>query len=214
MKFTKITISCLFAALGSVALAQSKTDSGFYGIGTFGTSTINGNLNATGGGAGVSQTQGNGWQIGLGFDLNKYLAFEGTYGQLFKSVSDLSMPGVNWTNNSATNASGFNFSALGKFNILENTELFAGTAIMLGSVNSKAFQNAQGTIQKSDETKNFNPMGLTAGVNFALDRKTSIRVSYSAFKSFTWDHAAGVNTNAYSESDKVSALNLGLIVKF
>ena len=214
MKFTKSiwAIACVFSCAG--ALAQSKDESGFYGIGAFGTSSVKGTITSNTGTPGNVTNQGNGWQIGLGYDISKDFAVEGTYGQFFKSVSTVYVPAYSYTNNNSTNASGFTFTALAKKQISENVRIFAGPSLMIGTVSMNQYELSGGTTTARNDSKSFNPLGVVVGASFALDNKTDLRLAYGSYNKFTWDHPTATNSNAYSESDKISSLYFSLATKF
>jgi hypothetical protein len=214
MNLTKLTLSVFCVIFSAGAFAQAKDESGFYGIGSFGTSSVKGTISTSSGSAGSATSQGNGWQIGLGYDINKYLAFEGTYGQFFKSVSNFTNTSSNYVNNDTTNASGFTFTLLGKAQVSENVRLFAGPSLMMGSVSDDQYKLDSGKVTARNDSKSFNPIGIVVGASFALDNKTDLRLSYGTYKSFTWDHAAATNSSAYSETDKISSLYFSLATKF
>jgi len=214
MKLTKLILAAGCVIACATAFAQSKDESGFYGIGAFGTSSVKGSITSSSGTPGNSTTQGNGWQIGLGYDINKDFAVEATYGQFFKSVSNVYVPAYSYTNNSTTNADGFSFTLLGKKQISENVRLFAGPALMVGKVSGDIYQVSSGTTTAASDSKTFTPFGIVVGASFALDNKTDLRLSYGTYNKFTWNHPAGTNSNSYSESDKISTLYFSLATKF
>jgi opacity protein-like surface antigen len=179
MKFTKLILAAVCAISTASSFAQAKDESGFYGIGAFGTSSVKGTITSSSGTPGNATTQGNGWQIGLGYDINKDFAVEGTYGQFFKSVSNAYVPAYSYTNNSTTNASGFSFTALGKKQVSENVRLFAGPSVMIGTVSMSQYELSGGTTTARNDSKSFNPFGVVLGASFALDSKTDLRLSYA-----------------------------------
>jgi len=213
MKFTKLILATVCVVSSASALAQAKEESGYYGIGSFGTSSVKGAITTTGT-TGSSTTQGNGWQIGLGYDINKNFAVEGVYGQFFKSVSNFTNTTSSYINNSTTNADGFAFTFLGKTQVSENVRLFAGPSLMMGKVSSNIYQLDSGTTTASNGSKSFNTFGIVVGASFALDNKTDLRFAYGKYNGFTWDHAAGTNSSAYSENDKLSTIYFSLASKF
>ena len=213
MKFTKLILATVCVISSASALAQAKEESGYYGIGAFGTSTVKGAVSDSSGSANVT-TQGNGWQIGLGYDINKNFAVEGVYGQFFKNVSNLSNPTSTYITNSTTNADGFAFTFLGKKQVSENVSLFGGPSLMMGKVSQDSYKLDSNKITASSDSKSFNTFGLVVGASFALDTKTDLRAAYGKYNGFTWDHPAGTNTTAYSEKDKISTLYFSLTSKF
>jgi hypothetical protein len=213
MKFNKLILATVCVISSASALAQAKEESGYYGIGAFGTSSVKGAL-ADSSGSGNSTTQGNGWQIGLGYDINKNFAVEGVYGQFFKSVSNFTNTSSSYVSNSTTNANGFAFTFLGKTQVSENVRLFGGPSLMMGKVSQDSYKLDSGNTTASSDSKSLNTFGLVVGASFALDTKTDLRVAYGKYNGFTWDHPAGTNTSAYSEKDKLSTLYFSLASKF
>ena len=214
MNFTKLILASALVISSTGAFAQAKDESGFYGIGAFGTSSVKGTITSSSGTPGNAKSEGNGWQIGLGYDINKDFAVEGTYGQFFKSVSNVYVPAYSYTNNNSTNASGFTFTLLGKKQVSENVRLFAGPSLMMGTVSMSQYELQSGTTTSRNDSKKFNPLGVVLGASFALDSKTDLRLSYGTYNKFTWDHPAATNSSAYSESDKISSLYFSLATKF
>jgi Outer membrane protein beta-barrel domain len=218
MNKLKIAATVALTLASVTALAQSNNDSGFYGLGQFGTTKNTEKFTNTDGGSGDSESQGNGWMLGLGYDFDKNFAFEGSYGQFYKAVNVDNYHNANssYINNKSnkTNATGFVFTALAKMQASENVRLFAGPSLMLLKVKGDySSQYKSGSTNYTDAGGNSfskNIPGLTVGAAFALDTKTDLRVTYNMMKETEFpSDSAGVTSKA-----KLSTMLFGLAIKF
>lgn len=218
MKKLKIAAAVLLTLASAATFAQKKNDSGFYGLGQFGTTKVTETITNTDGGSGDSETQGNGWMLGLGYDFDENFAFEGSYGQFYKSVLNDTYHNANssYINNTSrtVNATGFMFTALAKMQASENVRVFAGPSLMIFKVkgdSSERYKNGSNDYTESGSfsfTKNI--PGVTVGAAFALDPKTDLRITYNKMKetSFPSD-SVGISTKS-----NLSSMNFGLAIKF
>jgi hypothetical protein len=218
MNKLKIAAAVVLTLASAASFAQSKSEAGFYGLGQFGTTKVSETITNSDGGSGDSETQGNGWMLGLGYDFDKNFAVEGSYGQFYKAVNIDNYHNANssYINNRSNkiNATGFMFTALAKMQASENVRLFAGPSLMIFKVKGDSSNRYKdGNNDYTDTggmsfTKNI--PGVTVGAAFALDTKTDLRVTYNMMKEVEFP-----NDNAgITSKSKLSTLLFGLAIKF
>lgn len=219
MKKLKITAAVVLTLASAVSFAQNNNDSGFYGLGQFGTTKVSETIATSNGGLGDSETQGNGWMLGLGYDFDKNFAVEGSYGQFYKAVNidNYHNADSSYINNRSNkvNATGFMFTALGKMQASENVRVFAGPSLMIFKVKGDSSDRYKDGNNNYTETGGMSFTktipGLTVGAAFALDTKTDLRVTYNMMKEteFPTDSNDGVVAKS-----KLTTLLFGLAIKF
>ncbi len=218
MNKLKIAAAIALTFASAATFAQSTNDSGFYGLGQFGTTKVSEDITNTDGGFGDSETQGNGWMLGLGYDFDKNFAVEGSYGQFYKAVNNDNYQNANasYINNRAlkVNATGFMFTALAKMQASENVRVFAGPSLMIFKVKqdySERYLNGSNNYTETGGTSfTRNIPGLTVGAAFALDTKTDLRITYNKMKETDFpSDSAGITAKS-----KLSTMLVGLSIKF
>ena len=210
----KITTLALLSLLLTQAHAETS-DTGFYGTANFGNTNVHGTVKMTGYLDGKSDTNSNTWSLGLGYDINKYFGVEGGYSQFFKRNSSWSSGSL--INNSNKEASGLFINALAKYEVSKGIKIFGGPSVITAKIKENSAYVNGTTTQYTNSSKSITPFGYIIGASLALDDRTDVRISYSAYNKFSWSHPAGTGTSVYpanTETDKVSLIHLGISVKF
>ncbi len=207
MQKIKLLAAITLALASSASFAQASK-SGFYGVAQFGTAQIKdsytGATDATINATGTIAT--NAWQIGLGYDLNEYLAVEATAGSALKAESKVTTS-EGYVNSVKQNISAYSISGFGKLPI-GNIKLMAGpTYTMFNSTYSVA--NSTETVEK---TVSKGLLGLTVGASIALDAKTDVRAAFTQYQPMK--SQVTINGDVYNREQKVSSFLVGLTVKF
>ncbi len=196
--------------------AHSETiESGFYGLANFGTSKVEGTVVQTGYANGKGENNTNGWQIGLGYDINKYFATEVAYAQIYKSNN--TWTSGSYINNNSTSAVGLVLNGLAKYEVYDGVKIFGGPSVATAKLKQSSTYVYGTSTSYESSSKSTTPFGYIIGASMALDPRTDLRISYSTYNKYTWSHAAGTGTSAqgaYKETTKFSTILLGLSVKF
>lgn len=204
MQKIKLLAALTLALAASGSFAQTSK-SGFYGVAQFGTAQISDTYTATNN-ATISATgtvATNAWQIGLGYDLNEYLALEAVAGSALKAETQVTA--TNGYNQVAKqNVSAYSFSAFAKLPVTSNVKLMAGPTY---SMFSSTYQD-----ETSRTTVNKGLLGVTVGASLALDNKTDIRATYTQYQ--TMKSEVYLGSTAFNREQKVSSFLVGLTVKF
>lgn len=219
MNKLKIAAAVVLTLASAASFAQSKNTAGFYGLANFGFTSSKG----TGSGIDVygndyqatNKGAGNSWALGLGYDIDETFAVEAQYGSVWKQ-EDSNQYTNQWGNNensSKTNVMALSLTGLAKYQISENTKLFAGPTVSflrLKNSNSQTYRDQNGAISYEDSNSSSMSKtlpGIVVG-SFALDQKTDLRVSYTKFKTWT------MGNPGQQEDNKISNLSFGLTIKF
>ena len=192
----KLLCAGVLAVLSSAAMAESasaKYESGFYALGGFG--------QVSGSGSGGS----NAWNLGLGYDINRYMAVEASYDDLWRKNQNT------WSNvgliAGTDNATGLRLAAIGKLPINDSFKLLAGLEELSMNRNRYA-PNSAGT--PTYGSASVNVAAFEIGGELQFDMRTSLRVTYFQTANITMPVGfPGSNT-----SQKVSGLMLGVVAKF
>lgn len=220
MNKLKIAAAVVLTLASAASFAQSKNTAGFYGLANFGYTTSNGTGTGTDDfGNAYSATNkgsGNSWALGLGYDIDETFAVEAQYGSVWKQ-EDSNKYANQWgtsEDSSITNVMALSLTGLAKYQISDNTKLFAGPTVSflkLKSSKSQTYYDQNGAVAYSDSSSgNLSKTlpGIVVGASFALDQKTDLRISYTKFKTWT------MGDPGQQEDNKISNLSFGLTIKF
>lgn len=158
--------------------AQVERENGFYAVVTTGPTTFN--L------PGKRSLSSNGYQLGLGYDLNKYLAVEMTYGSLYQ----LSSSGAGSSYDESINA--LNASLLVLYPTGNLTPY-----VKVGSTTVDVTLRSAGSPYKEES----NTVLYAAGAELKMDQRTAVRLEY------------GQSQKKTSYTD-LNYINAGVIVRF
>jgi len=187
----KVLLSVSLSLFISFSHAQQMQEDGFYGLVAAGPTSFTTSSN--------SGSSGNGYKIGVGYDYNKYLAFEGAYYGVFKQTEKES--GVEYFSNDRT---AYSLGVVGKLPINDTFRVIGGISTMSMKQSLGLDLNLTGT--KTYTNRDYTHTVTMFGGEMSLDPRTSVRYEYAKLSSAT--------VSGTTITMKGTMTQVGLVYKF